>query len=210
MGDDSQLEVNDESEHVDLETTEETPVERSNIFSGESYGKKSGDEGSSLVLEEDDFDHFARGAFSADPELVTDSDEEAEIDEEIEIDENQFAEADEAIGSVSDNSVIDSYLEEIQTRLKGNKVPKEYLNKTFWVERSCPSFLLAKKVDPSRLYLPRVFLWLPHHLKNDLNCPKCKAQLKIKGFNTSPRARKVVDIDRYNLEVIYYSIKKSI
>jgi hypothetical protein len=121
-------------------------------------------------------------------------------DQEIaDLDENEFDLADQQIGSVPDNSVVDAYLARIQDRLRGGKYPEEYKNGTFWVNTKSPSFILKSETDPTALYEPRVFLWFPHHLKKDLKCPTCSSDIKVKSFNNKPRARRIIDLTEYVL-----------
>ncbi|CEP07118.1 hypothetical protein, partial, partial [Parasitella parasitica] len=104
-------------------------------------------------------------------------------------------EIDEAVNTIAENGVIDNYLEAIQKRLKDSKMPREYVEGTFWVARKSPSFILEKPNDVEKLYEPRVFLWFPHHLKKELKCPVCDSKkIEVKGFNTKPRARRIIDI----------------
>lgn len=92
-------------------------------------------------------------------------------------------------------SYVNNYLAEIQGRLRGKK-PIEYLNGTFWVRPKDPYFLLKKNSkDLRRLYSPRVFLWFPHHLVENLKCPVCASSIRIKGFNKKPRARRIIDLN---------------
>lgn len=123
---------------------------------------------------------------------------EDDIAEEIgseELDENQFFDVDEQLGSVEEGSVVDNYLKSIQERLRGGSMPSEYKNGTFWVHVKSPSFILGGAViDPTLLYIPRVFLWFPHHLKKDLKCPTCNSRFVVRGFTTDPRARRVIDL----------------
>ncbi len=61
----------------------------------------------------------------------------------------------------------------------------------------------SESLTPESLYYPRVFVWLPHLLdRRDLTCQnsKChfykdkKHPLTIKGWNSNPVARWVVDM----------------
>lgn len=129
-------------------------------------------------------------------------DNELENDNEIEteeLNENEFTTIDIEAASIPEESHVNKYLAEIQERLRG-KVPKEYQNGTFWVHQKNPYFMLeAQKRDPNCLYIPRVFLWLPHHLVKDLKCPTCEAKISVKGFNKKPRARRVIDLNEYDI-----------
>jgi hypothetical protein len=111
------------------------------------------------------------------------------------LNEEEFDGLDAIAGSLPENSVMDSYLAEIQEELRGGKLPSPYKNKTFWVQEESASFVLVKNTDPKLIYRPRVFLWLPHHLKKDLVCPdpKCKSPIEVKAFQKNPRARRIID-----------------
>ncbi|KAI8136802.1 hypothetical protein BJV82DRAFT_638022, partial [Fennellomyces sp. T-0311] len=64
------------------------------------------------------------------------------------------------------DTVVRQYLLEIQ-----KDIPEAYKQKTFWVEPPEPFFVLREKLEPTLLYYPRVFLWLPH-LLFDLKCER--------------------------------------
>lgn len=115
-------------------------------------------------------------------------------DEDIELDQTEFEAIDNIAGSLPEDSVVSNYLEGIYNRLKGGNEPAEYQKKTFWVHHESPSFAISKKTKPDSLYIPRVFIWLPHYIKKDLKCPTCSSKLEIKGYNTEPRARRVIDL----------------
>jgi hypothetical protein len=96
---------------------------------------------------------------------------------------------------IKDNTVLASYFETLQKRLSKENKPKEYEQGTFWVLPPQPFFALRQSRSPSQLYHPRVFLWLPHLLVSEtLKCPDCKSNLRVKGWNTEPRARRIVDL----------------
>jgi hypothetical protein len=118
-----------------------------------------------------------------------------EDDLETELDENDYELIDQGMGSVEEDGVVNDYLKKLRHRLRGGNSPSEYKNGTFWVSRRNPAFILhtSDEADPKPLYEPRVFLWFPHHLKNDLKCPQCKKNLKVKGFNGKPIARRIID-----------------
>lgn len=123
--------------------------------------------------------------------------EEAHFVEEAEtreLNENEFLQVDVDIGSVPIGSVVDSYLAKIQERLRGGKMPEEYTQSNFWVHPNASFFTLGNiEKDPLQLCIPRVFLWFPHHLQKDLKCPYCHSAIEVKGFNTDPRARRIID-----------------
>lgn len=93
---------------------------------------------------------------------------------------------------------MERYFRSIQKRLVEQDLPEEYAKGTFWVEPPSPYFALRQNpLDPTMLYRPRVFLWMPHLLvENRLRCPQCNANLENKGFNKCPPARRVFDIDK--------------
>lgn len=97
------------------------------------------------------------------------------------------------------DSTISQYLKKLQSGIKTNETPSAYRNGTFWIYPNQAFFALRKKVSPTALYLPRVFLWLPHLLVDikNIKCPSCKNSLSVKGWNEKPSARRVVDVDRY-------------
>ncbi|KAG2191844.1 hypothetical protein INT47_009991, partial [Mucor saturninus] len=112
-----------------------------------------------------------------------------------ELNENEFIAADSDAASISEESYVNTYLANLQERLKGKK-PDEYLNGTFWVHPRNPYFMLEKSnKDPCDLYTPRVFLWFPHHLVKNLKCPVCEVNISVKGFNKKPRARRIIDVN---------------
>ncbi|KAG2220944.1 hypothetical protein INT45_010697, partial [Circinella minor] len=119
------------------------------------------------------------------------SSSEAEDDKTVEDDSIDYVEA----------PILTEYFEKLQNRIvkDGKQGPQEYDQKhnTFWIEPPSPYFALySGPADPKKLYYPRVFLWSPHRLVTTvLKCPDCRQKLNSKGFNTNPRARRVVDID---------------
>ena len=65
---------------------------------------------------------------------------------------------------------------------------------TFWIQPPEPVVsLTSHQFDPTILYRPRVFLWLPHFLVKDLMCPNCKKQILEKNGACPPR--RIVDIE---------------
>jgi hypothetical protein len=108
--------------------------------------------------------------------------------------------------SVPQGSVVDRYLKKIQDKYrncsKSNK-PDIYKEDTFWIHRKLPAFVLDKKVDPDALYEPKVCLWFPEYFLTEnhkvFKCvyPGCNFDMKLNGFNTNPRARKIYDDKEY-------------
>jgi hypothetical protein len=64
---------------------------------------------------------------------------------------------------------------------------------SFWVHPPEPAIFLSRhKFEPSVMYQPRVYLWLPHFFVKTLHCPKCGKALEKNG---ALRPRRVTDID---------------
>ena len=75
-----------------------------------------------------------------------------------------------------------------------SKNGKPFLPATFWIQPPEPVISLSShQFDPSILYRPRVFLWLPHFMVKDLMCPNCKKQILEKNGACPPR--RIVDIE---------------
>jgi hypothetical protein len=140
--------------------------------------------------------------------LLSDEDESDPEDSEDDADEDDAGEGeeDDAAGSSARSGPHALYFESIQKRVvnelkhaQRRAWPTEYKTGNFWIPRPSPFFILQKGLDPSELYKPKVFLWMPHLLipEKSLKCPCCEADLGIKGFNKKPHARRIVDIDRY-------------
>jgi hypothetical protein len=75
------------------------------------------------------------------------------------------------------------------------KMPTEYTVGSFWVQQQDPTFSLAFKgitTSIQSLFMPRIFLWLPHFLVKTVACPKCGKELEKNGI-AAPR--RIVDID---------------
>ncbi|MGB9152082.1 MAG: hypothetical protein WCD70_03235 [Alphaproteobacteria bacterium] len=126
--------------------------------------------------------------------VIDDEGGEASDDENCEDTEQTPEVASEPVG------VLSEYFQNLQERLRKEDMPREYQNGTFWIVPKLPFFALRKSLTPEALYLPKVFLWIPHIvLKSDhnLKCPSCSTDLETKGYNKNPHARRVVDMDRY-------------
>lgn len=99
------------------------------------------------------------------------------------------------------SSAIDKELDKIQARLRKNGRPAEYNLSTCWKITTIPCFYDMSKKGPVQLYIPRVFLWFPHHLiQKALKCPVCKKEnrdnhLIVNGFSQQPKARRFIDIN---------------
>ncbi|KAG2191057.1 hypothetical protein INT47_012933 [Mucor saturninus] len=105
-----------------------------------------------------------------------------------ELDEGTFNEIDEFASSLPSDSEVIKYHDALQQRLGENNknkshLPDEYKRGTFWTQTRSPSFALPNNVDPSELYHPRTFIWLPDHLHDNLVCPSCGSDIESKGFD---------------------------
>jgi hypothetical protein len=59
---------------------------------------------------------------------------------------------------------------------------------SFWIYPPEPAILLSRRhFDPTLFYRPRIFLWLPHFLVEDLQCPACKTAVLEKNGALPPR-----------------------
>lgn len=115
----------------------------------------------------------------------------------VELDEAEFFQMDNDISSIPANSVIDQYLFNIQKKIKSKEITREYIKEHFWVYPKSPYYIrTAADIDPTLLCQPRVFLWFPHYFEKDLKCPEpgCRRKLEIKGYNSKPRARRIIDL----------------
>lgn len=115
--------------------------------------------------------------------------------ESVELNENEFQQIDSEVGSVPEGSVIDRYLAEIQRRMREGEISEQFIKKNFWIYPTSPySVLQESNIDPNSLCIPRVFIWIPHKLQNNLKCPYCKSDIEVKGHCNNPRARRVIDL----------------
>ena len=79
---------------------------------------------------------------------------------------------------------------------------------SFWIYPPEPAILLSRRrFDPTLFYRPRIFLWLPHFLVEDLHCPTCKTAILEK--NGALRPRRIVDSQDcfYPISWAYYCRK---
>ena len=124
---------------------------------------------------------------------------------------------------ISVTGIIASYLSSVKDKLQSEITnytkPDCYRNNTFWILPPDPYFALCKSyssaggLDPSGLYYPKVFVWLPEYLgaKRSITCQTkgciyyqdIKNPMQPKGWNDDPVARRVVGLDRN-----YYIITK--
>lgn len=113
-------------------------------------------------------------------------------------DERIMNDQNDSSGSKSKPGAIQQYLSKVQARIISQKYPAKYNRGTFWVYPKDAFFALIEDLEPNVLYYPRIFLWLPHFLMEKLEenmklkCPKCKKELKSKGYTEKPR--RVVDV----------------
>jgi hypothetical protein len=64
---------------------------------------------------------------------------------------------------------------------------------SFWIHPPEPAIILSQhKFNPSILFCPQIFLWLPHFFVKTLNCPKCGRQLEKNG---ALRPHHIIDLD---------------
>ncbi|KAF6761066.1 hypothetical protein DFP72DRAFT_1089696 [Ephemerocybe angulata] len=75
---------------------------------------------------------------------------------------------------------------------------------TLWVNAPDPVFALSQhRFDPSMLFRPRVFLWLPHFFVKAIICPNCNKQLEKNGA-LCPRRVYDVEDSFYIVSWAYY------
>ena len=116
----------------------------------------------------------------------------------------------------STSGIIETYLASVKDKLIAElhtqALPSCYQNGSFWIHPPQPFFALKKSMEsvdglnPSSIYYPAVFLWLPNLLdkKNKIMCPnpECGCYKKganpmtIKCWNDNPIARQVVGLDQ--------------
>ena len=150
------------------------------------------------------------------------SDDEANLNEDEEdiSDDTSENQSGSLTTAVKKKQFVHKYFLSIQSRVveetkeDDNKLPSEYRRGTFWILPPDPFFALHNPTteilalredesfdyDPVMLYLPKVFLWIPHLLVDDrLKCthPNCSGKLKSNGYPKDPPARRVVDLKRY-------------
>ena len=150
------------------------------------------------------------------------SDDEANLNEDEEdiSDDTSKNQSGSLTTAVKKKQFVHKYFLSIQSRVveetkeDDNKLPSEYRRGTFWILPPDPFFALHNPTteilalredesfdyDPVMLYLPKVFLWIPHLLVDDrLKCthPNCSGKLKSNGYPKDPPARRVVDLKRY-------------
>jgi hypothetical protein len=98
--------------------------------------------------------------------------------------------------------LYDFFIKELGPRMQEKegrelKQPLEYAkNSSFWVEPKDPIFALAHhKFNVPGLFMPRIFLWLPHFFVKKLLCPSCDSEKALEK-NGIARPRRIVDLDQ--------------
>ena len=121
--------------------------------------------------------------------------------------------------SVTPSGIVQAYLlglkERLSREIEGKRMPKCYQQHQFWIHPHDAYFAMrraqvsADGLSPHPLYMPPVFVWLPHLLEGTtLKCqsPQCHHHpLTVKGWNDNPVARRVV-----SLEGLYYVITQRV
>ncbi|PPQ83062.1 hypothetical protein CVT25_005220 [Psilocybe cyanescens] len=120
--------------------------------------------------------------------------------------------------------IIETYLASVKDRvvqeISSYGMPSCYKAKSFWINPPDHFFALKKSqessegLNPTHLYHPKIFLFLPEFLdKRPLTCqnPACECYqdashpMTVKGWNSDPIARRVVGIDQ-----VYYIMTKRV
>jgi hypothetical protein len=114
------------------------------------------------------------------------------------------------------HGIIHAYLVSVKNQVASaiqvaGGLPSCYKNGQFWIHPSHPYFAMCRAenttggLNPTSLYHPSVFLWLPHLLDTRvITCPNpdCKwysnqfYPMSIKGWNDNPIACQVVGLDQ--------------
>ncbi|KAI9249771.1 hypothetical protein BDA99DRAFT_217405 [Phascolomyces articulosus] len=165
-------------------TTESPTVTSDNIAQEDST--EDNYSGLGNLINNLEVEHMDPPDIEGDPIIIEDGDDNVENDE-----------------NYNEAPFLKTYFSEVQKRVlksfngKQRNEPKEYANKSFWIEPPSPFFALRiGHSNPTELYKPRIFLWVPHLLASKpLKCT-CKSTMVVKSFNDKPHARRVVDIDR--------------
>lgn len=104
-----------------------------------------------------------------------------------------------------------SVKEKLVKEISSHKMPGCYIARTFWISPPDHFFALKKSLasadglNPTSLYYPRIFVWLPEFLdKSSITCqnPECQYfknashPMTVKGWNDNPIARRVVGLDQ--------------
>jgi len=110
--------------------------------------------------------------------------------------------------------------EKLVKEISSHKMPGCYAAKTFWISPPDHFFALKKSqvssdgLNPTSLYHPRIFVWLPEFLdKSSITCQNSECQyfkdsshpMTVKGWNDNPIAHRVFGLDQN-----YFIITKQI
>ncbi|KAG6825372.1 hypothetical protein H0H92_003927, partial [Tricholoma furcatifolium] len=86
---------------------------------------------------------------------------------------------------------------------------RTYSPASFWVTQPEPAILLARHCyNPSVLYQPRIFLWLPHFYVQKLYCPRCSTGILEKNGALAPRRITDTNDSFYIISWAYYCRKQ--
>ena len=121
--------------------------------------------------------------------------------------------------SATPSGIVQAYLlglkERLSREIEGRRMSKCYQQHQFWIYPYDAYFAMRKAqvsadgLSPHLLYVPPVFVWLPHLLEDTtLKCqnPQChQHRLTVKGWNDNPVARRVVSLDG-----LYYVITQHV
>jgi hypothetical protein len=121
--------------------------------------------------------------------------------------------------SAAPSGIVQAHLLSLKERLsreiEGKSLPKCYQQHQFWIHPPDAYFAMRKAqvapdgLSPHPLYMPSVFVWLPHLLeKATLKCQNLQCHqhsLTVKGWNDNPVARRVVSLDG-----LYYVITQRV
>jgi len=121
--------------------------------------------------------------------------------------------------SAAPSGILQTFLlglkERLSKEIEASHMPKCYQQNQFWIRPDDAYFAMHKaevspdSLSPHLLYIPPVFVWLPHLLEDKtLKCqnPQCHQHpLTVKGWNDNPVARRVVSLDG-----LYYVITQRV
>jgi len=121
--------------------------------------------------------------------------------------------------SATPSGIVQAYLlglkERLSREIEGKRMPKCYQQHQFWMHPYDAYFAMHKAqvsadgLSPHLLYVPPVFVWLPHLLEDTtLKCqnPQCHHHcLTVKGWNDNPVACRVMSLDG-----LYYVITQCV
>lgn len=125
-----------------------------------------------------------------------------EDQDNVDLTEEQVSVIEDTITSIPENGWLDKYLSEVQDMVKDQDSakgqPENYSQgKYYWIIPGNASLVLQGTLDPTTLYLPKVFIWLPHRLlKKKLTCPTCKAEISSSEWVKKTKARRIIDEEK--------------